>query len=55
MEESAENFPFVGSPVDATFHLTQRGKPMLVDPFNYSYNKDKEFNGKTFWLFLFHG
>jgi hypothetical protein len=42
-------FPEVGEAVPVKFVESQRGNPMLVDPFNYVYEKDKTCEDTIRW------
>jgi hypothetical protein len=42
-------FPAVTGEVPAKFLETSRGGKCLVDPFNYTYNFNRDYKGKTFW------
>jgi hypothetical protein len=48
-ENEASEFPVVEEETPAKFMATQKGRPLLVDPNNYLYNRMKERNGKTYW------
>jgi hypothetical protein len=43
------NFPAVTSDVPAKYLETKRGKQCLVDPYNYTYHKNRDYKGQTFW------
>jgi hypothetical protein len=42
-------FPVVSGKVPANYMESQRGAPMLIDPYNYVYNRVKEVKGTTYW------
>jgi hypothetical protein len=42
-------FPVVSEDTPAQYVTGKSGKPLLVDPFNYVYNKMKEKKGRTYW------
>jgi hypothetical protein len=47
--EKENEFPVVSSEVPANYMESQRGGPLLVDPYNYVYNRMKESKGRTYW------
>jgi hypothetical protein len=48
-EENVHKFPEVTEDAPAKFTMSKRGKPMLIDPFNYLYQKNRDYKGQTFW------
>jgi hypothetical protein len=48
-ENEASEFPEVTEEVPAKFMDSRKGKPLLVDPFNYVYVRMKDVEDKTYW------
>jgi hypothetical protein len=50
VDSDKENeFPEVTSDVPAKWMASNKGRPLLVDPYNYVYVKMKDYKGKTYW------
>jgi hypothetical protein len=47
--EDVPEFPEVDEAVPVKFVESQRGNCMLIDPFNYIYEKDKAFEDRCRW------
>jgi hypothetical protein len=47
--DDVPEFPVVTDDVPAQYVDSIRGRPMLVDPYNYVYVRAKEVKGKTYW------
>jgi hypothetical protein len=48
-ENKEPSFPEVTESVPAQFTESKRGRPLLIDPYNYVYQKNRDYNGKTYW------
>jgi hypothetical protein len=42
-------FPEVNDKVPAKFMDSRRGRPQLVDPYNYVYSRMKDVKDRTYW------
>jgi hypothetical protein len=48
-ENDEHDFPVVDDEVPVSFVESRKGRPLLVDPFNYVYNRMKEVGDKVYW------
>jgi hypothetical protein len=48
-ENDVHKFPTVNKEVPAKYLQTKRGAKSLIDPYNYLYHKNREYNGQTYW------
>jgi hypothetical protein len=47
--DDVPEFPVVTEDTPAQYMDSIRGRPLLVDPYNYVYVRSKEKKGKTYW------
>jgi hypothetical protein len=47
--DKENDFPEVTDEVPVRFVESRKGRPLLVDPYNYMYNRMKEVGDKIYW------